>query len=242
MMRIEPRCDLLQTAPIKRCKNDQRKRRTFRTVDPAGHLSLTLIEKKCIPTVGAAWRDRRAAPEPSTNKGHTLAHTAYRIPHSHTTSTYMFTLGRNRCHPHAHLCAQCSIEVPFLRSAAHLHGRCRAEANVRETGELSFPRRSIARRRSPLKVRRRLRELRCRARAHLPSTATPVQHHSPHAVGGQAVRRRLHNPRRQRLEPLVVPPLRRGYLVAPLVSQHVKGPCCGSCPGLRAHRIALFGL
>eukprot|EP00964_Phaeocystis_antarctica_P089043 scaffold56739_cov66-Phaeocystis_antarctica.AAC.4 len=70
----------------------------------------------------------------------------------------------------------------------------------------------------------------------------PAQHPSPHKVGTHRVRRRPHNPHRQRLEPLVVPPLRLGHLVALFSQQRVKGICRGLCPGLRAHRVALLGL
>eukprot|EP00964_Phaeocystis_antarctica_P160596 scaffold132346_cov66-Phaeocystis_antarctica.AAC.1 len=73
---------------------------------------------------------------------------------------------------------------------------------------------SSAKRRSPLVVRSRLPELRCRARPRLPSATVPTQHHTPHMVGSWIVRRRPRNPRRQRLEPLVVPPLRLGHLGA----------------------------
>eukprot|EP00964_Phaeocystis_antarctica_P103345 scaffold68635_cov56-Phaeocystis_antarctica.AAC.2 len=47
---------------------------------------------------------------------------------------------------------------------------------------------------------------------------------------------------RMRLEPLVVPPLRLGHLVALLLLQHVECPCRSICSVLRAHRIALVGL
>eukprot|EP00964_Phaeocystis_antarctica_P056083 scaffold33055_cov55-Phaeocystis_antarctica.AAC.4 len=87
-------------------------------------------------------------------------------------------------------------------------------APVRVRGELGFWCRSIAQYRSPLVVPGRLPELRCRARPLLPSATLPTQHDGPHLVGWHTVRRRPHNPRRQRLEPLVVPPLRRGHLVA----------------------------
>eukprot|EP00964_Phaeocystis_antarctica_P056675 scaffold33453_cov53-Phaeocystis_antarctica.AAC.2 len=101
----------------------------------------------------------------------------------------------------------------------------------------------MAQRRSPLEVRSRLLELRCRARPRLPSAKChPAQHRSPHEVGCMIVRRRPHNPRRQRLEPLVVPPLRLGHLGAHLLCQHVDGMCRGLCPVLRAHRIALLCL
>eukprot|EP00964_Phaeocystis_antarctica_P111192 scaffold75500_cov36-Phaeocystis_antarctica.AAC.3 len=92
-------------------------------------------------------------------------------------------------------------------------------------------------RRSPLVVRARLLELRCRARPCLPSTL-PAQHQSSHLVGCRLVRRHPHNPRRQRLEPLVVPPLRLGHLAALVQPQHFEGTCRGLCPALRAHRIA----
>eukprot|EP00964_Phaeocystis_antarctica_P058657 scaffold34804_cov58-Phaeocystis_antarctica.AAC.5 len=74
------------------------------------------------------------------------------------------------------------------------------------------------------------------------STTTPAQHISPHEVGCLIVRRRPLNPRRQRLEPLVVPPLRLGHLGAPLQAQHLEGICRGLCPVLRAHRRTLLGL
>eukprot|EP00964_Phaeocystis_antarctica_P097279 scaffold63438_cov57-Phaeocystis_antarctica.AAC.5 len=119
---------------------------------------------------------------------------------------------------------------------------CLAAAPGRVTGENGFPRRSRAQRRSPLKVRGRLPELRRRARPRLPADTLPAQHKSPHSVGLQLVRRRPHNPRRQRLELLVAPPLRLGHLGALLSNQLVEGPCRGRCPVLQAHRIALLGL
>eukprot|EP00964_Phaeocystis_antarctica_P082578 scaffold51825_cov61-Phaeocystis_antarctica.AAC.5 len=61
-------------------------------------------------------------------------------------------------------------------------------------------------------------------------------------VGLHIVRYRPHNPRRQHLEPLVVPPLRRGHLSALLLCQRAEGCCRGTSPALRAHRIALLGL
>eukprot|EP00964_Phaeocystis_antarctica_P050684 scaffold29503_cov53-Phaeocystis_antarctica.AAC.5 len=97
-------------------------------------------------------------------------------------------------------------------------------------------------RRSPLVVRGRLVELRCRARPRLPSVIRPAQHDSPHLDGWPIVRRRPHHPRRQRLELLVVPPLRLGHLGAHLLCQHAEGPCRGLCPTPRANRIALPGL
>eukprot|EP00964_Phaeocystis_antarctica_P074760 scaffold46035_cov65-Phaeocystis_antarctica.AAC.2 len=97
-------------------------------------------------------------------------------------------------------------------------------------------------RRSPIKVRGRLPELRRRARTRLPSATLPSQQFSPHLVGSRIVRRRPHHPRRQRLEPLVVPPLRLGHLGARLLAQHAEGRCRGLCPGIRAHRVALLGL
>eukprot|EP00964_Phaeocystis_antarctica_P017678 scaffold9782_cov58-Phaeocystis_antarctica.AAC.3 len=54
--------------------------------------------------------------------------------------------------------------------------------------------------------------------------------------------RRPHNPRRQRLEPLVVPPLRLGHLGALLLLQHAEGICRGPCPALRVHGSALHDL
>ena len=52
---------------------------------------------------------------------------------------------------------------------------CLAAAPIRDSGELCFPRQGIAQRRSPLKVRGRLLELRCRARPRFPSTITPTR-------------------------------------------------------------------
>eukprot|EP00964_Phaeocystis_antarctica_P071558 scaffold43683_cov42-Phaeocystis_antarctica.AAC.2 len=114
---------------------------------------------------------------------------------------------------------------------AQLHVlRCPSAAPGRITGELGCHRRSIGERRSPLVVRSRLPELRCRARPRLPSTSTPTQRISTHGVGSLIVRRRPHDPRRQRLEPLVVPPLRLGHLVAHLLPQQVEGPCRAPWP------------
>eukprot|EP00964_Phaeocystis_antarctica_P104274 scaffold69417_cov66-Phaeocystis_antarctica.AAC.1 len=59
---------------------------------------------------------------------------------------------------------------------------------------------------------------------------------------GFLVRRRPQNPRRQRLEPHVVPPLRLGHLGARLHPQHAEGICRGLCPAFRVYRIALTGL
>eukprot|EP00964_Phaeocystis_antarctica_P010576 scaffold5825_cov56-Phaeocystis_antarctica.AAC.4 len=119
-----------------------------------------------------------------------------------------------------------------------------AAAPGRETGFIGFHGRSIGQRRHPLKVRGCLLELRCRARPRLTRIPRrPAQHQSPHLVGLPIVRRRPHNPHRQRLELLVVPPLRLGHLVVALRQpQHVKGTCRGLCPLLRAHRKALLGL
>eukprot|EP00964_Phaeocystis_antarctica_P124471 scaffold88110_cov53-Phaeocystis_antarctica.AAC.3 len=120
---------------------------------------------------------------------------------------------------------------------------CPPAAPGRVTGERGFHRRSRVQRRSPIEERGRLLELRRRARPHLPSTIAPPAHHrSPHLVGHPIVRRCPHNPRRQRLEPLVVPPLRLGHLGALPTRQHVEGRCRGLCPPLRAHRKALLGL
>eukprot|EP00964_Phaeocystis_antarctica_P064049 scaffold38490_cov62-Phaeocystis_antarctica.AAC.4 len=105
-----------------------------------------------------------------------------------------------------------------------------------------FPRWSRVQRRSPIKARGRLLELRCRARPHRPSAHLPAQHDGPHLVGYQIVRRRPHNPRRQCVELLVVPPLRLGHLGARLLCQHAEDPCRGHCPALRAHRVALLRL
>eukprot|EP00964_Phaeocystis_antarctica_P015301 scaffold8462_cov64-Phaeocystis_antarctica.AAC.4 len=77
-------------------------------------------------------------------------------------------------------------------------------------------------------MRGRLLELRYRARSRPPSsTSPPTQHLSPHAICCPIVRRRPDNPRRQRLEPLVVPPLRLGHLGALLLPQQVEGACRG---------------
>eukprot|EP00964_Phaeocystis_antarctica_P092264 scaffold59316_cov53-Phaeocystis_antarctica.AAC.4 len=128
-------------------------------------------------------------------------------------------------------------------AAYALHGLSPTAASDRGTGFLGFHRRSIAQRRRPIEVRGRLLDLRCRARPHLPSNPThPAQHLGPHVVCNRLVRRRPHNPRRQRLEPLVAPPLRLGHLVALLQPQHVEAICRGPCPELRAHRVALLGL
>eukprot|EP00964_Phaeocystis_antarctica_P058752 scaffold34854_cov68-Phaeocystis_antarctica.AAC.5 len=92
-------------------------------------------------------------------------------------------------------------------------------------------------------VRGCLLELRHRSGPRNPSTKrAPAQHVSPHEVSSRMVRRRPHNPRRQRLEPLVVPPLRLGHLGARLLCQHAESRCRGTCPALRAHRVALLGL
>eukprot|EP00964_Phaeocystis_antarctica_P078636 scaffold48910_cov56-Phaeocystis_antarctica.AAC.6 len=122
-------------------------------------------------------------------------------------------------------------------------GLCLAAGKYRQTSELSFAHQSGAQRRSPLVVRGCLLELRYRARPRLPSAVVkPAQHDSPHLVGCLVVRRRPHNPHRQRLERLVVPPLRLGHLGALLVPQLVEGHCRAHCPVLRAHRHALLGL
>eukprot|EP00964_Phaeocystis_antarctica_P020114 scaffold11111_cov53-Phaeocystis_antarctica.AAC.1 len=124
-----------------------------------------------------------------------------------------------------------------------LHGFCLAAAPGRGTGELRFHRRSRVQRRSPIIVRGCLLELRCRARPRHPEATTlPAQHHGSHDVSGHIVQRRPHNPRRQRLEPLVVPPLRLGHLGAHLLCQHHPGRCRGLSPGPRVHRPALLGL
>jgi len=116
-------------------------------------------------------------------------------------------------------------------------------ASVGARGEHGFPRRSRVQRRRPIEVRGRLLELSCRARCRLPSaTRHPAQHLSPHDVGAHIVRRNPHDLRRQRFEPLVVPPLRLGHLGTHLVQQHVEGPCRGLCPELRAHPTARLGL
>eukprot|EP00964_Phaeocystis_antarctica_P016863 scaffold9290_cov63-Phaeocystis_antarctica.AAC.8 len=125
---------------------------------------------------------------------------------------------------------------------AALHGICPAAAQVRVTGELGFLHRSIAHRCNPLVECRCLLELCSRARPHLPNNLRPVQHHSSHLVGYQLVRRRPRNPRRQRLEPLVVPPVRLGHLATLRLRQHLEGPCRGQCPLHRVHRKALLGL
>eukprot|EP00964_Phaeocystis_antarctica_P024166 scaffold13542_cov58-Phaeocystis_antarctica.AAC.4 len=124
-----------------------------------------------------------------------------------------------------------------------LHGLSPTAASGREAGKIGFHRRSIAQRRSSLVLRGRLLELRYQAKPHRPSTITlPAQHHSPHQDGSLVIRRRPHNVRRQRLEPLVVPPLRLGHLGALLQPQLVEGMCRGPCPALRAHRKACLGL
>eukprot|EP00964_Phaeocystis_antarctica_P038486 scaffold22009_cov62-Phaeocystis_antarctica.AAC.3 len=116
-------------------------------------------------------------------------------------------------------------------------------APVCPTGERGFRRRSRAQRRSPIVVRGRLLELRRRARPHLPIiTREPAQRCSPHHVSTHIVRCRSHHPRRQRLELLVVPPLRLGHLSARLLCQQAEGRCHGLCPHLRARRTALLGL
>eukprot|EP00964_Phaeocystis_antarctica_P121555 scaffold85212_cov55-Phaeocystis_antarctica.AAC.2 len=125
-----------------------------------------------------------------------------------------------------------------------LRGSCGTvpAATVRVRGVLGFHRRSIVQRPRPLEVRCRILEVRCRARLRLPSSTAPGKHRSPHAESPRKVRRRPHNPRRQRLEPVVVPPLRFGHLGALLLQQHFEGACRGLCPVLRAHRTALLGL
>ena len=116
-------------------------------------------------------------------------------------------------------------------------------ASVGARGEHGFPRRSRVQRRRPIEVRGRLLELSCRARCRLPSaTRLPAQHVSPHDVSAHIVRRNPHDLRRQRFEPLVVPPLRLGHLGALRKCQLVEGPCRGLCPAHRLHRIALRGL
>eukprot|EP00964_Phaeocystis_antarctica_P108783 scaffold73307_cov67-Phaeocystis_antarctica.AAC.2 len=107
---------------------------------------------------------------------------------------------------------------------------------------LGLQRRSIAQRCSPFEVRGRLLGLRCRARPRLPSVIPRAQHLSPHEVSCYIVRRRPDKPRRQRLQPLVVPPLRLDQIGALLLPQHAEGPCRGTCPALRARRQALLGL
>eukprot|EP00964_Phaeocystis_antarctica_P061249 scaffold36583_cov63-Phaeocystis_antarctica.AAC.5 len=122
------------------------------------------------------------------------------------------------------------------------HGSRLGAAEGRVFGEVGFPRRSRVHRRSPFVVRGRLPELRRRARPHLPSATLPVQHHSPHLVGYQIFRHRSHNPRRQRLEPLVAPPLWLGHFGARLLRESVEGRRRGLRPAFRAHRVALLGL
>ena len=83
-----------------------------------------------------------------------------------------------------------------LPSSARLHGLGLAAGPGRDTGELGFPRRSRAQRRSPIIV--------CVAASlssAAPSEAPPpkAQHPSPHLDGFQIVRRRPRHPRRQRL-------------------------------------------
>eukprot|EP00964_Phaeocystis_antarctica_P064121 scaffold38548_cov53-Phaeocystis_antarctica.AAC.5 len=95
-----------------------------------------------------------------------------------------------------------------------LHGICPTVARIGARNALGFHHRSIGQLRSPLVVRGRLPELRCRARPRLPSPTISVQHLSPHGDCDLLVRRRPRNLRRQRLEPPVVPPLRLGHLGA----------------------------
>eukprot|EP00964_Phaeocystis_antarctica_P023722 scaffold13254_cov51-Phaeocystis_antarctica.AAC.1 len=135
-----------------------------------------------------------------------------------------------------------SHTVSLIGNQHALHDLGLTAASDREAGFLGFHRRSTGKRRSPIEARGRLLELRCRARPRPPSTPPPTQHQRPHAVCNRLVRRRPHNPRRQRLEPLVVPPLRLGHLGALLMHQHVEGICRGFCPVQGAHRIALPGL
>eukprot|EP00964_Phaeocystis_antarctica_P109786 scaffold74197_cov63-Phaeocystis_antarctica.AAC.3 len=123
-----------------------------------------------------------------------------------------------------------------------LHGSCLTAAPVCALAELGFQCRSRLQRRRPIEVHSRLRELCCRARPQLPSAKPPAQHRSPHLRGCQIVRRRPRNPRRQRLEPLLAPPLRLGHLGARFLCQHVEGHCRGLCPVPRAHQHALPGL
>eukprot|EP00964_Phaeocystis_antarctica_P042692 scaffold24476_cov62-Phaeocystis_antarctica.AAC.5 len=70
-------------------------------------------------------------------------------------------------------------------------------------------------------------------------TARPA--HQPASGSGwlahKVVRRRPNNSRRQRLEPLVVPPLRLGRL-ARLLYQHGEGRCRGLCPALGTVQVA----
>eukprot|EP00964_Phaeocystis_antarctica_P011591 scaffold6412_cov55-Phaeocystis_antarctica.AAC.2 len=113
---------------------------------------------------------------------------------------------------------------PCVRDVRVRSGLCLPAASDRVAGVLGFHHRSTAQRRSPLIIRGRLLELRCRARPHPPSITTQAaQHHSPHAVGYPIVRHRPHNPRRQSLELLVVPPLRLGHLSA-LLQHHAPWP------------------
>eukprot|EP00964_Phaeocystis_antarctica_P123163 scaffold86816_cov58-Phaeocystis_antarctica.AAC.2 len=119
---------------------------------------------------------------------------------------------------------------------------CLPTAPVREMGVLGFRCRAIGHRRTPIAVHSRLLELRCRARPRHPSVIQPAEHPRPHDEYNQLVRRQPHNPRRQRLEPLVVPPLRLGHLGALLQPQLHEGTCRGTCPELRAYRLALLGL
>eukprot|EP00964_Phaeocystis_antarctica_P048750 scaffold28224_cov58-Phaeocystis_antarctica.AAC.3 len=150
--------------------------------------------------------------------------------------------GHRHVHNHHTCTPRCYSSFPDPHRVLRLHARCHSAASGRESSELGFPRWCRAQRHTPLVVRGRLHELRRRARPRLPSTINPAQHHSPHLVGCHIVRRRPHNPRRQRLEPLVVPPLRLGHLGAPLQAQPFEGACRGPCPHLRAHRVALLGL
>eukprot|EP00964_Phaeocystis_antarctica_P010250 scaffold5631_cov55-Phaeocystis_antarctica.AAC.2 len=110
-----------------------------------------------------------------------------------------------------------------IANTTPLHGHCPAAAPGRFTGELVLRRRSRAQRRSPIVVRGRLLELRRRASPRLPNVSVPGQRVSPHLVGFGIVRRCPDNPHRQRLELLVVPPLRLGHLGARLLCQHDEG-------------------
>eukprot|EP00964_Phaeocystis_antarctica_P030181 scaffold17018_cov60-Phaeocystis_antarctica.AAC.4 len=141
-----------------------------------------------------------------------------------------------------------SMLSPVESSTRHVPRACNlpvhglATALVRVAGVRGFHRRSRGHRRSPLKVHSSLLELRCRARPLLPSAKHPAEHYGPHLSGWHMVRSQLDNPRRQRLEPLVIPPLRLCHFGARLLPQHVKAVCRGLCPLLRTLLIELAGL
>eukprot|EP00964_Phaeocystis_antarctica_P027721 scaffold15643_cov61-Phaeocystis_antarctica.AAC.1 len=173
----------------------------------------------------------RARPA-SPPKCHTLSHTPVATLHQHHGALCMALDGSTD--PAVYLFNY------FQFSCCSLHGLRLAPAAVRCA--VHFLRRRRAKHRSPLVVRGRLHELRCRARPRLPSATLPAQHLSPHGVGSRIVRCQAHDRRRQRLELLVVPPLRLGHLSALRQLQLFEGRCRGLCPELRAGLTALPGL